>query len=145
MKIGCILFIGLIPLNLLSQGLNNLWMMGYANGNPRPWGGVNLNFISGSIDTSYQNRIMNFRDANGRDWWLFCHKFNNDKYFKFLVSANGIQGPETQNLGSSRGVYFGQMVFSPDGTKAAYYEPKNDLDIMDFDRCTGDFSNLIHV
>jgi hypothetical protein len=37
---------------------------------------------------------------------------------------------------------FSQAVFSPDGTKYARYDRFNDLDIFDFDRCTGLLSNL---
>ena len=37
------------------------------------------------------------------------------------------------------------MLFSPQGDKFAYYDPNDDLDVWDFDRCSGYFSNRRHV
>ena len=45
----------------------------------------------------------------------------------------------------SRDVNFGQCVFSPDGNYCAYYEPTADLDLYQFDRCSGDFTLLTRV
>ncbi|MBL0103915.1 MAG: T9SS type A sorting domain-containing protein [Bacteroidetes bacterium] len=44
-----------------------------------------------------------------------------------------------------RDIWFGQAVFSPQGNKFAYYEPYGDLDIWDFDRCSGAFTNQVHI
>lgn len=86
------------------------------------------------------------KHGNGRDWWLICHEFNGDKYFKWLITPYGIQGPFTQVIGkvtSGNGV--GQVAFSPDGNWFVNYEPEDDLDIIQFDRCTGLLSSCIHV
>ena len=64
---------------------------------------------------------------------------------KYLINPQGIQGPFNQDLITPRNNYFGQAVFSPQGNKFAYYEPYGDLDIFDFDRCTGDFLNRLHI
>jgi len=50
-----------------------------------------------------------------------------------------------QYIGTSRDNYFGQCDFSPDGKRFAYYDHSGDLDLMDFDRCQGIFSNLTHI
>jgi WD40 repeat protein len=85
------------------------------------------------------------KHANGRDWWLVCHEQGSNRYYKFLITPYGILGPYSQNIGKiATGSYNGQTVFSPDGKKFANYDVGDDLDIMDFDRCTGDFSNCIH-
>ncbi len=90
--------------------------------------------------------VTGCKHANGRDWWVICHQYNSNKYFKFLVTPAGISGPFIQNIGKIMSIYgAGQVVFSPDGSKFAIYHAANDLDIMDFDRCTGNFSNCIHV
>lgn len=96
-------------------------------------------------DSLVEGELTACKHANGRDWWLLSHKFESDTFYKFLVTPSGIQGPWIDETGSWRTNYFGQTVFSPDGSKFAYYEPNSDLDIWDFDRCSGVLSNLIHV
>ena len=86
------------------------------------------------------------KHANGRDWWIINHQFNSNRYIKFLVTPFGIQDTLIQDIGkvmNNSGA--GQSVFSPDGNKFAMYNTEDDLDLMDFDRCTGNFTNLIHV
>jgi hypothetical protein len=92
-------------------------------------------------DTLIEGRLTAVKHANGRDWWLFSHKWNSGKIFKFLITPYGIQGPFVQNIFTVRLNYFGQMLFSPQGDKFAYYDPEGDLDVWDFDRCSGNFSN----
>ncbi|MBL0102943.1 MAG: T9SS type A sorting domain-containing protein [Bacteroidetes bacterium] len=65
--------------------------------------------------------------------------------YEYLISPTGISGPITQDLLNWRDVYFGQALFSPQGDKFAYYEPYGDLDIWNFDRCSGVFSNFVHI
>ncbi len=85
------------------------------------------------------------KHGNGRDWWVVVHQFRTGNSFRFLFTTNGIQGPWIDNLNTWRNNYFGQAVFSQDGSKYAYYEPFGDMDIWDFDRCSGLFSNQIHI
>ena len=96
-------------------------------------------------DTLVEGRLTACKHANGRDWWLIVHKMYSGQVFKYLITPQGISGPWIQNLFTWRDSYFGQAVFSPQGNKFAYYEPYGDLDIWDFDRCTGDFSNYKHI
>ncbi len=97
-------------------------------------------------DSLIVGRLTACKHANGRDWWLICHQYNTSLYYKYLITPNGIQGPWAQFIGSSRLNDLGQCKFNTSGTKFAYYEPwTNDLDIYDFDRCSGLFSNAIHV
>jgi hypothetical protein len=91
-------------------------------------------------------KITAVRHANGRDWWVFCHKVNTNTYYRLLVTPEGVSGPETQDIGEVRPNDLGQVCFSPDGSKFAYYwGDGSDLDIFDFDRCTGLFSNPVHI
>jgi len=86
------------------------------------------------------------KHANGRDWWIITHQCNSDVYYKFLLTPNSILGPYTQSIGTLMYVRGpSQSCFSPDGKKFACYHSIEDLDIMDFDRCTGNFSNFKHV
>ena len=97
-------------------------------------------------DTLVAGRLTSCKHANGRDWWLICHEYDSPIYFKYLITPTGIQGPWSQSIGSVRQNYYGQCKFNNSGTKFAYYEPlMSDLDIFDFDRCTGLFSNAINI
>ncbi len=108
-------------------------------------GGISQKNVVLLYDTLVTGRLTANKHANGRDWWLVSHKLFNGWMYKFLITPFGIQGPYGQDLITPRDVNFGQAVFSQQGNKFAYYETSRDLDIWDFDRCTGDFSNLIHI
>ena len=96
-------------------------------------------------DSLVEGRITACKHANGRDWWLVVHQYLTGMVFKYLITPQGISGPTQQDLFTPRNVYFGQALFSPQGNKFAYYEPYGDLDIFDFNRCTGNFSNFFHI
>ena len=89
------------------------------------------------------------KHGNGRDWWLvvreYAYDYDNNTYLKYLITHQGIQGPFFQSIGKLRIQGLGQVVFSPDGVWYANYDTEGDLDLMNFDRCSGTFSNLIHV
>ena len=91
-------------------------------------------------DSLVPGRLTACKHANGRDWWIIAHGLWNNLYYKYLITSTGIQGPFTQNIGAMRRNFVGQCVFSPNGKYFAYYEPhQGDLDIFEFDRCSGDF------
>lgn len=98
-------------------------------------------------DVFNYGRLTAVRHANGRDWWVFCHKIDTDIFYRLLVTPAGITIDGTQAIGAVRPADAGQVCFSPDGGKFAYYwgEQGQDLDIFDFDRCTGLFSNPVYV
>ncbi|MCX6290297.1 MAG: hypothetical protein NT126_00865 [Bacteroidetes bacterium] len=96
-------------------------------------------------DSLVEGRLTACRHANGRDWWLISHQYNTNRYYKYLISPFGINGPYTQDIGAVRGIW-GQSVFSPSGDYFAYYDAGiGDLDIFDFDRCLGQFSLKAHI
>lgn len=97
-------------------------------------------------DSLNAGKITACRHANGVDWWMVCHRFNSNMYYKFLVTPSGISSPITQQIGTVRTTWdIGQVAFSPDGSKFAYfnayYTMPAILDVYDFDRCSGQFSN----
>lgn len=96
-------------------------------------------------DALNEGKITAVRHANGRDWWVFCHKAFTNVFYRLLVTPSGVSVDGTQAIGSVRPADIGQVCFSPDGNKFAYYWGVEDLDIFDFDRCTGLFSNPIHI
>ena len=97
------------------------------------------------VDDLNVGRLTAVRHANGRDWWVFCHKTDTNIFYRLLVTPAGVSIDGTQAIGSLRPPENGQACFSPDGSKFAYYWGESDLDIFDFDRCTGLFSDSVFV
>jgi hypothetical protein len=98
-------------------------------------------------DTLNSGRITAVRHANGRDWWIFCHKVNTNTFYRLLLTPDGVSLHGTQSVGVIRPRDSGQVCFSPDGSKFAYYwgQFNQDLEIFDFDRCTGLFSDPVQI
>jgi hypothetical protein len=95
-------------------------------------------------DTLEMGELSATKHANGRDWWILFHKVFSDMFYKLLVTPYGIN-IYTQNIGTIRNEYGGTSGFANDGSMFAHYNANTDLDIYDFDRCTGLLSNFIHV
>lgn len=97
-------------------------------------------------DSLQLGKITAVRHANGRDWWVFCHKANSNLFYRFLVTPSGVALDGTQAIGTVRVPDVGQVCFSPDGTRFAYYSAvEGDLDLYAFDRCTGLLSDPRHA
>ena len=102
-------------------------------------------------DTLARGKLTATRHANGRDWWIVIGEYLSNNHYVVLFSDQGIASITKQSIGeipifgSS-----GQAVFSPDGTKYArmgvfkFTEP-GQIDLYDFDRCTGLLSNPLHI
>ncbi len=97
------------------------------------------------LDTLHSDGFHAVRHANGRDWWIVIAKQHSNKYYITQLSPQGFEVKE-QSIGpptwSGAG---GEMVFSPDGTKLARFNTRDDLRIFDFDRCTGTLSNPVYI
>jgi hypothetical protein len=98
--------------------------------------------INGRFNTG---RLIACKHANGRDWWLFAHGFQNNKIYRWFISPSGISGPTIQNWMIDRDNWAGAFIFSPDGSKAVYHGNAQGTEIYDFDRCLGIFSNGIFI
>jgi len=118
-------------------------------------GDVNVKNIPLSNDLIWREKLSAVKHGNGIDWWLVAltgGQFEGDAlYFvKFLIRESGIEGPFIQNCGDvfhnmDSGVQSaGQLKFRLDGSKAAHSKGK-DVDLYDFDRCTGQFYNYINI
>ena len=92
------------------------------------------------------------KHGNGRDWWLLIHDHlsfppdSNNVFYEFLITPDEIIGPIEQDIGVKRDWTStpGQMIFSRDGSRLAM-AIKNNLEVFDFDRCTGLLSNSMNV
>ncbi len=99
-------------------------------------------------DSLCAGQLEAVKHANGTDWWLIQPKVVSNGYYIFLVQGDSIRLVREQYIGNihfSPIEWYGQAVFSPDGSKYARYDWRHDLEIMDFDRCTGELSNYIHI
>src|SRR5688572_6392937 len=99
-------------------------------------------------DSLVPGKIVACKHANGRDWWIICFRSNTNTIYKILLTP-GAPSVSTQSIGEIRENFYGQAKFSPDGTRMALLKPQftttGSLEIFDFDRCTGDFSNPLQI
>ena len=84
------------------------------------------------------------KHGNGRDWWLVTGRYNSNEFLVFLFSPAGISGPFVQHIGppypQTEGR--GNTLFTPDGATYVRGDGRNGPRVYDFDRCTGQLSNL---
>ena len=86
------------------------------------------------------------KHANGRDWWVISHRDSSSEFMSFLITPQGILGPYFQDIGTLCLAQKGQSTFSPDGSKYAFFQyGASRINLFDFDRCTGLFSNYINI
>lgn len=101
-------------------------------------------------DTLCYGKLTAAKHGNGRDWWVIIPAFNKPKYYKYLLTPHGIDTFPPQVIGNARLSGLGQAVFSPDGTKYASmnnlgYDYGCWIEILDFNRCSGWFTNYTGI
>ena len=95
----------------------------------------------------FSGNLSACRHANGLDWWVVSPKNLENIYYMVRMNSSNYSihadtiGLPTDEYDDSTG----EAVFSPDGTKYARYTIHADLQIFDFNRCTGQFGHPIHV
>lgn len=96
------------------------------------------------------------RHANGRDWWLVVQEnYKNlsvpagakGKYYLHLFDPYGVHYAGEQQIGKlwTAQSWVGQSCFSPNGSRYAIGNIYNGINLFDFDRCSGVFSNPLHL
>ena len=116
---------------------------------------INMNGDSGNGEIILKNQVLlsdtlaiqmsACKHANGRDWWIILPEAYHPAYYIYLLSPDGITFSSKQTIGNRFIFKAGQSTFSKDGSLYAMYDSVNDLDVFDFDRCSGTFSNPRHV
>lgn len=96
---------------------------------------------------SIKQRTTAVRNANGRDWWLIVQRWDQDEYIKYLITPLGIQGPYKQATGNPnpKDEFYSTSYFTRSGSKMVSVGFYGNITLMDFDRCTGDFSNFQQI
>jgi len=84
------------------------------------------------------------KHANGRDWWIITAQVADTKHSLFLLTPQGISGPYVQDIGPpfNETEYVAQSIFSEDGKHYLRHDSNIALRLYDFDRCSGQLSNL---
>ena len=91
--------------------------------------------------------ITSSKHANGRDWWIFNSVLVTNRYNRLLFTDNGIEEIKKITFGDNMPLIptLGITAFSPDGSKFIKNEVQHGVNIFDFDRCTGSFSNPVFI
>lgn len=97
-------------------------------------------------DTLNVGKVCAVKHANGRDWWSIIQEYKSDRFYRILISPEGIDLQAPQVLADSIYSGAGQVVFSPDGSTFVQFTTVNYtlgqfVCIYDFDRCTGLLGN----
>jgi len=98
-------------------------------------------------DTLIWGRVTACKHANGRDYWVMAHNYYSNIFYRILVTPDTLI-LSSQAIGMPHTLlpnYYGQAVFSPDGSKYAIQINDITVQLYDFDRCSGDLSNPISI
>ncbi len=116
---------------------------------------INMNGDSGNGEVIQKNTVFindtlatqmsACKHANGRDWWIIIPEAFSPGYYIYLFNPSGLQFVCKQTIGTRWFLFGGQSAFSRDGSLYAMYDSRNDLEVFDFDRCSGLFSNARQV
>ena len=101
-------------------------------------------------DTMGIGKITSVRHANGRDWWIIIGEFDSSRFYRFLLTPEGLMPYEPLIIGDTSLSGVGQAVFAPNGEWYARINSRSIpegqfLDIFRFDRCAGEFYDPIQV
>ncbi|SHI71117.1 T9SS type B sorting domain-containing protein [Flavobacterium terrae] len=98
------------------------------------------------IYTPSNEKISVVKHANGTDFWIVTHGWNNNSFYSYLLTSSGLNTtPIISNVGSSTGGVtdnaWGYMKISPNGSKLAISNTLMNLELFDFNINTGQLSN----
>jgi len=100
-------------------------------------------------DTLFNGFLTGVKHGNGKDWWILTSKYRSNCIIKTKVYENGVDSINTQCFDGEPWEDWddvsGQATFSPNGEKYAIFQTCYGLNLYDFDRCTGELSNYIHI
>ncbi|HAD12144.1 MAG TPA: hypothetical protein DCF33_06860, partial [Saprospirales bacterium] len=84
------------------------------------------------------------KHANGRDWWILLPDNQEERFYRWLLTPSGLEGPWTQELSNETidGYWYcGWSEFSPNGEKYLINGCRKGVAVYDFNRCTGLLTN----
>jgi PKD repeat protein len=95
-------------------------------------------------DTLANAGIVAAKHANGRDWWVVVPEIVSNRYHTLLISNDSMVQSFSQSIGIVWPPFIdisSQLLFLNDGSKYLRFSDEVGLQIFDFDRCSGLFSN----
>ena len=92
-------------------------------------------------DTLDAANILPVRHANGRDWWVTVKQSRSNMFYSILVTPDSVFAPFSYYTQANSTNLGGQACFSPDGRCYVSFSNSSQLEIYDFDRCTGLLNN----
>jgi hypothetical protein len=101
-------------------------------------------------DTLGSGKLSACKHANGRDWWIIVPEWNSNRYYRYLLTPQGIDTMGVHEVEEPIMNGLGQALFSPDGSKhvrynAISFDAGEWISVYDFDRCTGLLSNVQQI
>ena len=95
------------------------------------------------LDTLAGNILSATKHSNGQDWWIMNQDYFTNEYQALLVREGEVIDTVSSFIGNPvLAPDAPQSNFSPDGTMFARFDPTDELELYDFDRSTGELSNL---
>lgn len=97
---------------------------------------------------TYGGSLNAVKHADLNAWWMVIPLREEACFYRFLIDATGIHGPEKQCIGRlfrPGGETGGQSAFSPDGKKLIRWQPEDGINIFDFERESGKLSNFVDI
>jgi hypothetical protein len=97
-------------------------------------------------------KLTAIKHSNGIDLWIVGHEYNSNNYLAFKVTSQGVDtNPVISSIGKIHGdpsyaSAIGELKASPNGLKlAAVTLAIPDIELFDFNKSTGQLSNLITI
>ena len=89
------------------------------------------------------------KHGNGRDWWVIFRRdpqFNpSNEFLTYLITPSGISNYTQQNVGGPIYSNNADIAFSHSGNKVAVTSYNGLIEILNFDRCTGQLTLQHHI
>lgn len=99
--------------------------------------------LSGDFEAGSMNAC---RHANGRDWWILIQKNNSGEFFSYLLDPTGFNLKNEISFNIPYYPYYQLgLIFSPDGKKCVKMAGSDGALMFDFDRQTGQLSNMFDL
>lgn len=137
------------PIHLFSlDHLNPNFNLRYSKIDLNANGGLGSVILKDSLVDNVNSiqKVCIIQHGNGRDWWIIIHRAysaNNGELVKYLLTPNGLNFSDTQNIGSGPlYVNYGPILYNAPLSQIVSVGVYGYIDIFDFDRCTGQLSNF---